>query len=141
MVDRLAPASMMLIAILWGSTFFVLKDMLTRIDASDLLAVRFTIAALVLGASSVLAYAPTGWFSLIWLTTRYQAIAMPATSPARNIRLPMSTFTTWRAPTNCRSQTSSSVMRPSRCTSTCWPSICGVFLMRPSGRSIGVDAL
>ena len=35
-------------AILWGSTFFVLKDTLTRIDASDLLAVRFTIAALVL---------------------------------------------------------------------------------------------
>ena len=31
-------------------TFFVLKDMLTRIDASDLLAVRFTIAALVLVA-------------------------------------------------------------------------------------------
>ena len=50
MVDRLAPASLMLMAILWGSTFFVLKDMLTRIDASDLLAVRFTIAALVLVA-------------------------------------------------------------------------------------------
>ncbi|NLH68888.1 MAG: DMT family transporter [Brooklawnia sp.] len=48
MIDRLAPASLMLMAILWGSTFFVLKDMLTRIDASDLLAVRFTIAALVL---------------------------------------------------------------------------------------------
>ena len=50
MVDRLAPASLMLMAILWGSTFFVLMDMLTRIDASDLLAVRFTIAALVLVA-------------------------------------------------------------------------------------------
>lgn len=46
--DLLAPASLMLMAILWGSTFFVLKDLLTRIDASDLLALRFTIAALVL---------------------------------------------------------------------------------------------
>ncbi|MGB3955032.1 MAG: DMT family transporter [Brooklawnia sp.] len=48
MVDRLAPASLMLMAVLWGSTFFVLKDMLARMDASDLLAVRFTIAALLL---------------------------------------------------------------------------------------------
>lgn len=38
----------MLMAVLWGSTFFVLKDLLSRMDAADLLAVRFAIAALVL---------------------------------------------------------------------------------------------
>lgn len=49
-MDLAAPASLMLMAILWGSTFFVIKDLLTRIDAADLLGVRFTIAALVLVA-------------------------------------------------------------------------------------------
>lgn len=49
-VDRLAPASLMLMAILWGSTFFVIKDLLDRIEASDLLAVRFTIATVILVA-------------------------------------------------------------------------------------------
>ena len=48
--DRLAPLSLLFMAVLWGSTFFVLHDMLDRIDAADLLAVRFTIAAVVFGA-------------------------------------------------------------------------------------------
>lgn len=47
-IDRLAPAALIFMAVLWGSTFFVLKDLVGRIDAADLLAVRFTIAALVL---------------------------------------------------------------------------------------------
>lgn len=48
--DRLAPFALLLMAILWGSTFFVLHDMLERIDAADLLGVRFTIAAVVFAA-------------------------------------------------------------------------------------------
>lgn len=48
--DQLALGCLLLMTMLWGSTFVVLKDLLTRTDASDLLAVRFTIAALVLAA-------------------------------------------------------------------------------------------
>lgn len=47
-LDRLAPLALMLMAIGWGSTFFVIKDVLTRLDAADLLAVRFVLAAVVL---------------------------------------------------------------------------------------------
>lgn len=41
---------MMLMAALWGSTFFVLKDLVDRIPAPDLLALRFLIAFGVLAA-------------------------------------------------------------------------------------------
>lgn len=50
LADKIAPLSLLVMAVLWGTTFFVLKDLLVRIDAADLLAVRFTIAALVLVA-------------------------------------------------------------------------------------------
>lgn len=49
-LDRLAPAALAFMAMLWGSTFFVLKDLVTRMDVSDLLALRFAIAALALAA-------------------------------------------------------------------------------------------
>ncbi len=45
---RLAGLALMGMAVLWGSTFFVIKDTLDRIPAADLLGVRFTIATLVL---------------------------------------------------------------------------------------------
>lgn len=48
--DRLGPAALLIIALVWGSTFFVIKDVLTRIPAADLLGVRFLIAATVLVA-------------------------------------------------------------------------------------------
>ncbi|WP_341729116.1 DMT family transporter [Brooklawnia sp.] len=48
--DRLAPLALLVMAMLWGSTFFVLHDMLERVDAADLLGVRFTIAAVVFAA-------------------------------------------------------------------------------------------
>ena len=41
---------MMLMAALWGSTFFVLKDLVDRVPAPDLLALRFLIAFGVLAA-------------------------------------------------------------------------------------------
>ncbi len=47
-LDRFAPLALMLMAIGWGSTFFVIKDVLARLDAADMLAVRFILAALVL---------------------------------------------------------------------------------------------
>lgn len=47
--DAIAPLCLLIMAMLWGSTFFVLHDILTRIDAADLLAVRFTIAAVFFG--------------------------------------------------------------------------------------------
>lgn len=50
-LDSLAPLALTLMAIGWGSTFFVIKDVLTRLDAADLLAVRFVIAAGVLVAA------------------------------------------------------------------------------------------
>jgi len=48
--DALALAGLILMATGWGSTFFVIKDILDRLDAADLLGVRFTVTALVLAA-------------------------------------------------------------------------------------------
>ncbi|MDN5562599.1 MULTISPECIES: DMT family transporter [Luteococcus] len=45
----LALAALVLMGMLWGSTFFSMKDLTTRIPVPDLLAVRFMIAAAALG--------------------------------------------------------------------------------------------
>jgi len=45
---RLAPWSLMLLAVLWGSTFFSIKAILTRLPVTDFLAVRFLISTVVL---------------------------------------------------------------------------------------------
>lgn len=47
-VARVAALSLVLMAVLWGSTFVVIKDVVTRLPVTDMLAVRFGIAALVL---------------------------------------------------------------------------------------------
>jgi len=47
---RVAPWSLMVLAILWGSTFFSIKRLLTHIPASDFLAVRFLISTVILTA-------------------------------------------------------------------------------------------
>lgn len=46
--SQLAVAAMVLIAVLWGSSAVVMKGLLTRIPAPDMLASRFIIATLVL---------------------------------------------------------------------------------------------
>jgi drug/metabolite transporter (DMT)-like permease len=46
--ERLGIGALLLLAILWGSTFFSLKELLVTMDLGDLLAVRFTISAVVL---------------------------------------------------------------------------------------------
>jgi drug/metabolite transporter (DMT)-like permease len=46
---RLAFLALLAMAAAWGSTFLLIKDVVTRIPVADLLAVRFAIAALALG--------------------------------------------------------------------------------------------
>jgi drug/metabolite transporter (DMT)-like permease len=43
-----ATGLLLLITAVWGSTFFLIKDLLTRVPTLDFLAVRFTIAAVLL---------------------------------------------------------------------------------------------
>ncbi len=45
---RWATVGLMAVTVVWGSTFFMIKDVLARMAAVDLLAVRFVIAALVM---------------------------------------------------------------------------------------------
>jgi len=45
---KLAPWSLLFLAILWGSTFFSIKAILTRLPVTDFLAVRFLISTVVL---------------------------------------------------------------------------------------------
>ncbi|MFS3128963.1 DMT family transporter [Nocardioides sp. Bht2] len=47
-----APLALLLVAAVWGSTFPISKDLLTRISVNDYLAVRFALAAFVLALLS-----------------------------------------------------------------------------------------
>lgn len=55
--SRLAVAALLAVAAAWGSSFFLTKDLLLRIDTADYLALRFLIAAVVLVAVHPLAVA------------------------------------------------------------------------------------
>jgi len=46
--ERLAFAALLTMAAVWGSTFFLMKDLLTRVGVLDMLAVRFAIASVAL---------------------------------------------------------------------------------------------
>ena len=46
--ELLALAALLAMTAAWGSTFFLIKDIVTRVPVSDLLAVRFAIASLAL---------------------------------------------------------------------------------------------
>lgn len=46
--SRVAVLALLAVAAAWGSTFFLTKDLLTRMDVADYLALRFAIAALAL---------------------------------------------------------------------------------------------
>lgn len=48
--STLAAAALLCVTAVWGSTFVLLKDVLDRVPAADFLAVRFTVAALVMAA-------------------------------------------------------------------------------------------
>ncbi|MVA77329.1 EamA family transporter [Auraticoccus sp. F435] len=52
-MQALAMASLLVMAAIWGSTFFLIKDVVTRVPVTDMLVVRFALAtaavALVLG--------------------------------------------------------------------------------------------
>ncbi len=45
---RLAVLALLSVAAAWGSTFFLTKDLLTRMDVADYLALRFLIASVAL---------------------------------------------------------------------------------------------
>lgn len=49
--SRLATALLVLVTAVWGSTFFLIRDLVQTVPAIDFLAVRFTVAALVMGAA------------------------------------------------------------------------------------------
>ena len=46
---RVAFLALLAMAAAWGSTFLLIKDLVTRIPVTDLLAIRFAIAAVALG--------------------------------------------------------------------------------------------
>ena len=48
MHPRLAAAALLAVTAVWGSTFFLIKDLLDRVPATDFLAVRFAIAFVAL---------------------------------------------------------------------------------------------
>lgn len=45
---RIAVLALLAVAAAWGSTFFLTKDLLTRMDVADYLALRFLIASVAL---------------------------------------------------------------------------------------------
>jgi drug/metabolite transporter (DMT)-like permease len=45
---RLAAAALLSVTAVWGSTFFLIKDLLDRVPAADFLALRFAIAFIVM---------------------------------------------------------------------------------------------
>lgn len=49
-MQTLATAGLLLMTAVWGSTFFMIKDVVGRMDVADFLAVRFAIAAVVMAA-------------------------------------------------------------------------------------------
>ena len=48
--ESLAVLALLLVTAIWGSTFFLIKDVVTRIPLADMLAVRFGLASLALAA-------------------------------------------------------------------------------------------
>jgi drug/metabolite transporter (DMT)-like permease len=48
--ERMAVLALLVVTAIWGSTFFLIKDVVTRIPVADLLAVRFALASLALAA-------------------------------------------------------------------------------------------
>ncbi len=59
----LAYAALLLMSALWGSTFFSIKDLITRVPAVDMLATRFAITTLVLVAIGLRSLR---WSARVW---------------------------------------------------------------------------
>jgi drug/metabolite transporter (DMT)-like permease len=47
--ELLAVAALLVVTAIWGSTFFLIKDIVSRVPVADLLAVRFGLASVALG--------------------------------------------------------------------------------------------
>ena len=48
--SRLATLLLMSVTAVWGSTFFLIRDLVEHVPSADFLAVRFAIAAVVMAA-------------------------------------------------------------------------------------------
>ena len=70
MHPRLAAAALLAVTAMWGSTFFLIRDLLDRVPAADFLAVRFAIATV-----AMLALAPRAISRLSPLARRRSAYA------------------------------------------------------------------
>jgi drug/metabolite transporter (DMT)-like permease len=70
MRPRLAAAALLAVTAMWGSTFFLIRDLLDRVPPADFLAVRFAIATV-----AMLALAPRAIGRLDALTRRRSAYA------------------------------------------------------------------
>ena len=70
MRTRLAAAALLAVTAVWGSTFFLIRDLLDRVPVTDFLAVRFAIATV-----AMLALAPRAIGRLDALTRRRSAYA------------------------------------------------------------------
>lgn len=70
MRQRLAAAALLAVTAMWGSTFFLIRDLLDRVPAADFLAVRFAIATV-----AMLLLAPRAISRLDMVTRRRSAYA------------------------------------------------------------------
>lgn len=49
-MKRTATVALLAVTLIWGSTFFVIKDAVSQVDPADFLAIRFTVAAVLICA-------------------------------------------------------------------------------------------
>lgn len=86
----LAIAALVAITVVWGSTFPISKDLLTRLPVPDFLALRFLTAALVVGLVRPTAVLQAGWrvvgvgvgLGLVYFTGQYlQFVGLQHTAP------------------------------------------------------------
>ena len=66
--SSLATAAVLAVTAIWGSTFFVIKDAVGRVDPVDFLVVRFAIGAaipslLFLGVAGMVAYGVISFYA------------------------------------------------------------------------------
>lgn len=93
LLKKLARPLILLATLIWGSTFFIMKDTLNEVDLQFLLAFRFTFASLVLG----LVFAPrwrrldsSYWWRgglmgiLLYVAYTVQNLGLMGTTPGKN---------------------------------------------------------
>ncbi len=87
----LAYAALLLMSALWGSTFFSIKDLITRVPAVDMLATRFAITTLVLVA---IGFRSLRWNARVWFHGAVLGLFFGAAQIAQTIGLGMTQAST-----------------------------------------------